>query len=60
MKEKEFVTPIPNVENRYVAVIYDAENPSPEVYMGTGKTVDEALRIAKERYEKVLEKRRGE
>ena len=52
MKEKEFVTHIPNVENRYVVVIYDTENPSPEVYMGTGKTVDEALRIAKERYEK--------
>jgi len=50
---KEYIIPPdPNILKEYTAIIQDENSSVPKMYIGTGKTAEEALRVAKEKSEK--------
>ena len=49
---KEYIIlPYTKFQNKYTAIMWDENNLAPGIYIGAGKTAEEALNIARERCE---------
>lgn len=46
------ILPPDDLRKHYSAVVYDENDPSPEVFIGQGETGEDALRDAEGKYEK--------